>query len=203
MDVEKTLASLKRNNMQGFYLENRSGLFPLLGTLIPDGSSVGWGDSVTLEQLGVYGNMRDKGYNLYDKHKLGLSKEEKRNIYLACFGVDTFLTGVNAITADGKLFNIDGNGSRVAPMLYGPKQVIVIAGVNKITDTVEDAVKRARQTAAPLDAKRLGRHTPCVRLGYCTDCHHEQRICNDFVLITGQFVKDRIKVILINEALGY
>lgn len=118
------------------------------------------------------------------------------------FDADTFLTGTNAITLDGKLFNIDGNGSRIAPMLYGPRQVIVVAGVNKLVDTVEDA-NRARQIAAPLDAKRLRKDTPCTKLNICIDCRHEQRICNDFVLITGQFVKDRIKVILINQAYGF
>lgn len=101
------------------------------------------------------------------------------------------------------LFNIDGNGSRVAPMIYGPKQVIVVVGVNKITDILEEAMDRARNIAAPLDAKRLNKGTPCTKLGRCIDCKHEQRICNDFVLITRQFVKDRIKVIIISQEYGY
>ena len=104
---------------------------------------------------------------------------------------------------DGQLFNIDGNGSRVAPMLYGPKQVIVVVGINKLVDTVEDAVCRARQIAAPLDAKRLHKNAPCVKLGKCINCKHEQRICNDFVLISRQFSKNRIKVILLNGNYGY
>lgn len=104
---------------------------------------------------------------------------------------------------DGKLFNIDGNGSRVAPMIYEPRQVIVVVGMNKLVDTVEDAVRRTRQVAAPLDAKRLKKNTPCIKLGRCIDCKHEQRICNDFVLIARQFSKDRIKVIFINGDYGY
>lgn len=104
---------------------------------------------------------------------------------------------------DGKLLNIDGNGSRVAPMLYGPRQVIVVAGINKLVESAESALIRARQISAPLDAKRLHKDTPCVKLGKCVDCSHPQRICNDFVLIAGQFVKDRIKVILVNGEYGY
>jgi hypothetical protein len=101
------------------------------------------------------------------------------------------------------LFNIDGNGSRVAPMIYGPEQVIVVVGVNKITESLESAISRVRQAAAPLDAKRLGKDTPCAKLGYCVDCSHPQRICNCFVLIARQFIKRRINVIIINETLGY
>lgn len=104
---------------------------------------------------------------------------------------------------DGKIFNIDGNGSRVAPILYGPRQVLVVIGINKLTPDVESAIQRARQIAAPLDAKRLDKSTPCTTLDRCIDCSHKNRICNDFVLITGQFNKDRIKVIIINKELGY
>jgi hypothetical protein len=139
----------------------------------------------------------------YDKYQPGLSAAQKRAIYLKNFEADSFITGVNAITMDGKLFNIDGNGSRVAPMLYGPRQVIVIAGINKLTGRVDEAITRARQIAAPMDAQRLNKKTPCTKLQRCVDCHHPQRICNDFVLICGQFVQDRIKVILVNGKYGY
>ncbi len=154
-------------------------------------------------KIRVFEFIRNGDFIFYDKHKPGLTSEEKREIYLKNFDADTFLTGTNAVTLDGKLFNIDGNGSRVAPMLYGPRQVIVVVGINKLTYTVEDAINRTRQTAAPLDAKRLNKYTPCTKLDRCIDCRHEQRICNDFVLITGQFIKDRIKVIIINQEYGF
>lgn len=201
--IEKTIKNLKRHNMSGYYLEHKDSLLSLLKELITPGSTVGCGDSVTLEETGVFDYIRQGNYHFLDKFTPGLSKDEKRRIYLQNFAADTFLTGVNAITTDGRLFNIDGNGSRVAPMLYGPNQVIVIAGINKLTDTLEDAITRARQTAAPLDARRLGKSTPCTSLNRCIDCSHKERICNDFVLISGQFTADRIKVILINEELGY
>jgi hypothetical protein len=171
--------------------------------VIPDNATVGCGDSVTLEQTGVFDFLRKGNYHFLDKYKQGLTRAEKDELYIKNFSADTFITGTNAITMDGKLFNIDGNGSRVAPMLYGPKQVIIVIGINKIVSTVKEAIERTRQIAAPLDAKRLGKETPCTKLHKCIDCNHEQRICNDFVLITGQFVKGRIHVVIVNKSLGY
>lgn len=168
----------------------------VIKSLIKIGETVGCGDSVTLEQTGILNIMRCNDYHFLDKHKPNLTHDEKRAIYLQNFRADSFLTGINAVTTDGKLFNIDGNGSRIAPVLYGPKQVIAVVGTNKIVNSVEEAIVRTRQVAAPLDAKRLGKETPCTILNKCVDCHHKQRICNDFVLITGQFQSNRIKVIL-------
>ncbi|WP_419822167.1 GNAT family N-acetyltransferase [Anoxybacterium hadale] len=201
--AQQAMNQLRKNNMAGYYVHDSKQLLQLLAELIPPGSTVGSGDSVTLEQTGVFQFLRSGNYNFLDKFVPSLTREEKRQIYLKNFTADTFITGTSAVTLDGKLFNIDGNGSRVAPMLYGPEQVIVVAGVNKLTDNVEAAIHRTRQIAAPLDALRLGKETPCVKLGHCIDCNHKQRICNDFVLIAGQFSKDRIKVIIVNEALGY
>jgi hypothetical protein len=201
--IVKVISNLNKNNMAGYFVDSRTELFALLSSLIAADSTVGCGDSVTLEETGVFEFLRRGNYTFLDKFNPTLSREEKNKLYLENFSVDTFITGSNAITMDGKIFNIDGNGSRVAPMLYGPKQVIVVVGVNKLTADAESAIKRTRQIAAPMDAKRLGKSTPCTSLNRCIDCSHKQRICNDFVLITGQFIKDRIKVILVNEKLGY
>lgn len=189
--------------MAGFYVESSQELLSLLSTLLAEGEKIGCGDSATLEETGVFEHLRNGSYIFFDKHQKNLTTEDKRKLYLNNFDADTFITGTNAVTMDGKLFNIDGNGSRVAPMIYGPRQVIVVVGVNKLVDTVEDAIQRTRQIAAPLDAKRLNKNTPCVKLGRCIDCKHEQRICNNFVLIARQFSKDRIKVIFINGDYGY
>uniref|UniRef100_UPI0006CFD28D LUD domain-containing protein n=1 Tax=Clostridium sp. NkU-1 TaxID=1095009 RepID=UPI0006CFD28D len=202
-DIPLLIKHLQRNNMAGYLVQDKNELLELLRKLIADGTTVGCGDSVTLEQTGVFEDLRNRDVDFPDKFDPSLTREEKRKIYLRNFSADTFITGANAITMDGKIFNIDGNGSRVAPMLYGPEQVIVVAGANKITKDVEAAIKRTRQIAAPLDAKRLNKSTPCTSLGRCIDCGHRERICNDFVLIAGQFVKDRIKVIIVDEELGY
>ena len=201
--IRKAILNLQKYNIAGLYVENKQELLFLLSTLLIQGERIGCGDSVTLEETGVFEYLRNGRYTFYDKQQKGLTSEEKRKIYLKNFDADTFITGTNAVTMDGKLFNIDGNGSRVAPMIYGPRQVIVVVGTNKLVDTVEDAVRRTRQIAAPLDAKRLNKNTPCVKLGRCIDCKHEERICNDFVLISRQFLKDRIKVIFINGDYGY
>lgn len=202
-NITKLINNLEKNNMAGYFVNNTQELLTLLSELIPQGSSVGSGDSVTLEDTGVFKFLRKGNYEFLDKFNPSLSKEEKRDLYIKNFSVDTFITGTSAITLDGQIFNIDGNGSRVAPMLYGPTQVIIVVGVNKIVENLDNAIKRTRQIAAPLDAKRLGKSTPCTKLNRCIDCHHKERICNDFVLITGQFIKNRIKVIVVNESLGY
>ncbi len=201
--IEKTIANLEKNKMSGYYVKNREELLLLLSKLIRRGETVGCGDSVTLEETGVFEYLRTGDYIFYDKHQQNLTSEDKRALYLKNFEADTFITGTNAITEDGELFNIDGNGSRVAPMIYGPRQVIVVVGTNKITENAEEAIVRTRQIAAPLDAKRLGKDTPCTKLGKCIDCSHKQRICNDFVLITGQLIKDRIKVVIIEGNFGF
>lgn len=201
--IQKTLENLNKNNMAGYYVESIPQLYELLATLMPEGQTVGCGDSVTLEQTGVFEFIRNHNYKFLDKHEKGISSGEKREIYLQNFRADTFLSGINAVTMEGGLFNIDGNGSRVAPIIYGPKQVIAVAGTNKIVKNVNEAILRTRQVAAPLDAKRLGKETPCTKLGKCISCHHSQRICNNFVLITGQFEKQRIKIIFIKGNYGF
>lgn len=201
--LKDVMKQLNKNRMAGYYIKDQKCLISLLDQLIKEGETVGSGDSVTLEQLGVFDYLRTRNIHFLDKFQPSLTGKDKRELYLQNFRANTFVTGVNAITKNGELFNIDGNGSRVAPMLYGPEQVIVVAGVNKITDNLDEAIKRTRQIAAPLDAKRLGKATPCTRLNKCLDCSHKERICNDFVLITGQFITDRIKVIIVDQNLGY
>jgi len=201
--VQKTIDSLNKNNMAGFYVDSIAALHEVIRSLIHKGETIGCGDSVTLEQTGIFDLIRSGDYRFLDKHKFGMTHGEKQEIYLQNFRANTFLTGINAVTADGKLFNIDGNGSRVAPIIYGPEQVIAVVGTNKIVSSTDEAITRARQVAAPLDAKRLGKNTPCTKLGKCIDCKHNERICNDFVLITGQFKKDRIKVIFIEGSYGF
>lgn len=201
--IETTLDNLKRNNMQGYFVKNREELFQLLNKLILKNSTIGSGDSDTLEQLGVFDFLRNGDYIFYDKHDENLTSTQKREIYIKNFSADNFITGCNAITADGKLVNIDGNGSRVAPMIYGPSQVIVIAGKNKIVKNIDKAIERVRQVAAPLDVKRLKKDTPCAKIGRCIDCKHPQRICNSLVVIARQFDSERIRVIIVDEELGY
>lgn len=201
--VERTIKNLNSRNMGGYYINNIDQLLQKLKELMPEGSTIGVGDSMTLFETGVIDFLRSENFNFLDKYQDRLTSDEKRDIYIKNFSADTFICSTNAITESGELYNIDGNGSRVAPMIYGPKQVILIVGINKIVKNIEEAEIRVRSYAAPIDAKRLNKDTPCTKLGYCVDCKSPNRICNDFVVIRGQFIKGRIKVLIIGENLGY
>lgn len=201
--VERTIINLKKRNMAGFFVNDEPELKKALKELINENSVVGVGDSVTLLETGIIDFLRNGNYDFLDKYREGITGEEKRHLYIRNFSADTFMCSTNALTEDGELYNIDGNGSRVAPIIYGPKQVIIVTGINKIVRNIEEAEKRVRNYSAPLDAKRLGKNTPCTTLGYCADCRSPDRICNDFTIIRGQFVKDRIKVVIVSKKLGY
>lgn len=201
--IEKVINALEKHNMKGIFVRNEEELKEVLKGLIQEESIVGIGDSVTLLETGVLDFLREGSYTFLDKYREGITSEEKKQIYIQNFSADTFLCSTNALTEEGELYNIDGNGSRVAPMIYGPKQVIIIVGINKLVRNLEEAERRVRNYVAPIDAKRLNKDTPCTKLGHCVDCKSPDRICNDFVTITGQFVKDRIKVIIVPKSLGY
>lgn len=201
--VQRTIENLAKHNIGGLYVENEAELIKKLGELIPHNATVGVGDSMTLFETGVIEFLRNGKYNFLDKYGKGLSSEDRRNIYRKSFSADVFMCSTNAVTEKGELYNIDGNGSRVAAMLYGPDKVIIVAGINKIVQNLEEAEKRVRSYAAPIDARRLHKDTPCTKLGYCVDCSSKDRICNDFVIIRGQFNKDRITVIFVGRQLGY
>jgi L-lactate utilization protein LutB len=202
-DLTAAMKALRKNRIGAYFAADKEALITLINTFIPNETLVGCGDSVTLEQLGVFDELRSRNIQFLDKYVSTLTKEEKREIYRKNFYADTFVTGTNAVTMDGKLFNIDGNGSRVAPMLYGPMQVLVVVGINKLVKDTQKAIERTRQISATLDAKRLKKGTPCTVLDRCIDCSHKNRICNDFVLIAGQFIEERIKVIFVDGDYGY
>lgn len=201
--INRTIKNLRQRNMEGFFVKDDKELKELLRELIAENSVVGVGDSMTLFETGVIDFLRNGNYTFLDKYRENITSEEKKNIYIQNFSADTFMCSTNALTENGELYNIDGNGSRVAPMIYGPKQVILVTGINKIVKDIEAAEKRVRNYAAPIDAKRLGKNTPCTTLGYCVECKSPNRICNDFTIIRGQFDKNRIKVIIVGKQLGY
>lgn len=201
--IDRTLESLKNNNMKGYYIEKREQLFDILKSLITEKSTIGVGDSITLAETGIIDFLREGNYEFLDKYREGITSEEKKLIYIQNFSADTFMCSTNALTENGEIYNIDGNGSRVAPMIYGPEQVILVVGINKIVKDIEEAEKRVRNYSAPIDAKKLNKNTPCTKLGYCVDCKSPNRICNHFTIIRRQFDGDRIKVIIIGEELGY
>jgi L-lactate utilization protein LutB len=158
---------------------------------------------MTLFEVGAIDFIRKGDYEVLDRYKEGLTPAEMKEIFRKSFSADVYLTGSNAVTENGELYNVDGNGNRVAAMLYGPDKVIVIVGVNKIVKDVEQAVKRVKGTAAPANNVRLNKANPCTKVGQCMDCKSEGRICNEYTLIKRQGVKGRIHVIIVNKELGY
>lgn len=212
MDIKKTMANLEKNNMKPYFVETKEEVVPLIKTLIADGESVSHGGSETLKETGAIELLKSGNYDYIDRS--GLEGEELRQSYIRAFGCDTYLTSVNAVTENGELYNVDGNSNRVACIVYGPRQVIAVVGINKIVADINEAVTRVKTTAAPPNTKRLDCKTPCAATGQCISlnkenplicdgCESPQRICCNYVISAKQRHKDRIKVIIVNESLGY
>jgi L-lactate utilization protein LutB len=201
--VERTIASLNSNNMDGYYVRDEKELFAKIKELTNEGDTVSVGGSMTLFETGLIDFLRSENYNFIDRYAEGLSKEDMKEVFRKSFSADVFFVSSNAITEEGELYNVDGVGNRVAAMIYGPDKVIVVAGVNKIVKDLDDAITRNREVSAPANAKRLNRKTPCTKVGYCMDCTSPERICSAYTLIKKQIQKGRIHVIFVDKELGY
>ncbi|MCI8514869.1 MAG: lactate utilization protein [Lachnospiraceae bacterium] len=199
----KVLKGLEKRHFEGHYCETREEAVKLALSLIPVKSSVTWGGSDTIRSIGLTAAVHEGDYEVWDRDR-AQTKEEQAAIYRKAFSADVYLTGTNAISEDGVLVNIDGTGNRVAAMTFGPGKVIVLAGINKVAKTVEDAATRARTVAAPVNAQRFeGIKTGCMASGSCEDCLSTDSICAYASLIRLSRPAGRIAVILIGEELGY
>lgn len=199
----KIVEALKSRQFDAYYFDDRAEAIEKIVSLIPKEHQVSWGGSMTVASLGIQERLAKKGYSLLDRDKAE-TPEERAEIARRALLCDTYLSGTNAISEDGQLVNIDGFGNRVAAMIFGPKQVIVVAGMNKVAKTLFDAVSRARNIAAPVNVQRFPNlQTPCNTTGTCADCKSADTICSFFV--TTRFCKPagRIKVVLIGEDLGF
>jgi hypothetical protein len=201
--IERTMENLEKNNMEAFLVEDENELIEIMEKMIAQGSTVSVGGSMTLFETGVIDFLRSGKFKFLDRYADGLSPEDMKQLFRDSFSADYYFTSTNAVTETGVLFNVDGTGNRVAAMIYGPDNVIVIVGRNKLVATEDGAVERYRETAGPANSKRLARKTPCTEVGYCMDCESPERICNAFVSIKKQFSKGRIKVFIVNKDLGY
>lgn len=168
---------------------------------IPAGSSVGWGGAMSAQQIGLLDAVRAGDYRAIDRER-GTTPEERKAIMKQCLGADVFITGANALSLDGQMVNIDGNGNRVAAIVYGPESVIVIAGMNKVVDSLDAALERARTVAAPQNKQRFDYKTPCEVTGACADCKSDGCICNQILITRNCNPPGRIKFILVGEELG-
>lgn len=203
LKILRTIEALKGNRINGYLVKDKNELIEKITELVEDGASVACGGSMSLFEAGVIEHLRSNRYKFFDRYKEGLTPEEIKDIYRKAFSCDAYFTSTNAITESGELYNVDGNGNRVAAMLYGPDKVIVIVGANKIVKNIDEAIERNKRVSAPANAKRLNRKTPCAKVGYCMNCKSEERICREYTVIKRQGNPERIHVIFINENLGY
>lgn len=201
--VGKTIEALKKNNMDAYFVKDESELKEKLKELLKEKSTVSVGGSMTLFQTGIIDFLRNGDYKFLDRYDEHLTPADIKKLYKDTFYADTYICSTNALTEGGELYNIDGNGNRVAAMIFGPDQVIVITGMNKIVKDLKEAEDRVKRLAAPINAKRLNKNTPCAKVGYCTDCNTDDRICSDYVVLKRQKIKGRIKVIIVGKELGY
>lgn len=189
--------------MEGYYCPTAMDAVEKALSLIHKGDLVAHGGSMTLEECGMMTALKyDEDFTLIDR-SLAKDDAERQKMYHDALSCDTFFMSSNAITEDGKLVNIDGTGNRVAALIYGPKQVIVMAGMNKVVATEEDAINRVHQIATPQNCIRLNRKTPCAATGVCSDCLSPDCICNQTVITRRSGIEGRIKVILIGEDYGF
>ena len=211
--VEKTIRNLERNNMLGFYCETKEEALEKVLSLMNEGDVVTHGGSETLKEVGVIEAVKNGNYNYIDR-SAATTKEEGEELMRKAYFADVYLTSSNAVTSHGELYNVDGNSNRVSAILYGPKSVIVVCGYNKIVKNFDEAVYRVKTEAAPPNTKRLHTGAYCEHNGECLSCgsdgsfmcdgcRGDGRICCNYVVCAQQRHKERIKVIIVGEKLGY
>jgi hypothetical protein len=199
---ERTINALKKNNFEALYVSDSKAALEEVMKRIPDGATVGAGGSVTLTQVGLLDALKNRKIQLILPLQQAKSDEERHELIRKSFSADVFLSSTNAVTEDGKLYNVDATGNRVGAMFIGPKKTIIVCGVNKMVKDLEAAEKRVREWAAPQNAKRLGKKTPCVETGVCSDCSSPDRICNIYVSLAKKPARTEVVVILVGENLG-
>lgn len=196
------LKGFQKRFMEGYYCESIEEAKKLALSFVSEGSKVSFGGSVTLEGTGVLAELRSReDITLFDR-ATATTPEENKQIMHDALSCDYYFMSSNAITVDGELVNIDGNGNRVAALIYGPDNVVILAGMNKIVKTVEEGISRTRNTASPQNCIRLDKDTPCKVNGVCGNCLKDT-ICDQIVITRASRVPNRIKVILVGEELGF
>jgi L-lactate utilization protein LutB len=196
------IKNMAKKNLEGYYCATSAEAVEKALSLMPEGSSVTWGGSMTLTECGLMDALKTANYEIIDRDT-AKTPEESRVMYSKQVLADYFLMSTNAITIDGELVNIDGRSNRVSCLCWGPQNVIIIAGMNKVVPDVESAIKRVRNMAAPANCVRLSKNTPCAQTGKCGDCYSQESICSQVLITRRSSAPNRIKVILVGEELGY
>ena len=201
--MKTVIKNLEKRNITGYYCETAADAAKQIKALIPEGSEVAWGGSLTLDQIGIKTILKEGNYNVNDPMSYAdpaEGREARRQALLS----DVFITGVNAVTMDGEIVNIDGVGNRVAAIVFGPKKVIMVAGANKLVLDEKDAVDRIKCDACPPNVTRLGRKTPCAVTGKCAECLIKgETICCQTLTTRFSGIEGRMHLVLVNDILGY
>lgn len=201
--AESIIKKFNQRGIEGYYCKDREEANAKAKRFLTPDCTVSWGGSMTLKEIGLIDDLKESDdYVIYDR-STAVTPDEQREMFGKIVTSDYYFMSSNAITIDGELINIDGNGNRVACLCNGPANVIIVAGMNKITDSVEAGIKRVRNIAAPPNAIRLNLNTPCAEIGHCADCVSDDCICGQIVITRRSRVNGRIKVILVGEELGY
>ena len=200
--AEKIIKGLKSRHMEGFYAATKEDALKKALEIIPEGASVSWGGTMSAAEIGLTDALMNGNYNVIDRNGAS-TPEEKRAKEIEAYGCDYFISSSNAITEDGVLVNLDGNANRVSCIAYGPEHVVMIIGLNKVTPDVDTAIERTRHEAAPINAQRFDIETPCKLSGACADCKSPQSICCHMLITRLEHHPDRMKVILVNDDLGF
>lgn len=200
--VEGIIKKLSLRNMEGYFFEESASCVKAITDMMEDGSTISWGGSESIKECGLMEAVKSGSYQLIDRFS-AKTPEEGRELFAKAVLSDYYLMSSNAITYDGKLINIDGNGNRVACLIHGPKNIIIVAGMNKLVPDVESGYARVRNTASPANAKRLNRNTPCFHNGRCGDCLSDDCMCNQIVVTRRSGIPGRIKIFFVAEELGY
>ena len=199
----KMVKQLQHRHFEAYYCATAEEARQRVNDLIPDGSSVTWGGTMTVRDMGIPEMLKHRGtVDVWDRDTV-TTAEEKQEMYFRAFHADYYLSSANAISEDGVIVNIDGNGNRVAAITWGPQHVIFVVGMNKVAQDVEAALKRARSTASPINAARFDIDTPCQKDGVCHNCNSPQSICNYVHFLRNSSKPGRIIVVLVGETLGY
>lgn len=200
--ARRVITGLEKRNMTGYYVETKEEALKKALEIIPEGSSCGWGGSMSIEEIGLKDAIRNGNYTALDRD--GLPPEEQKKVYYKILsGSDYFLASCNAVTADGILVNIDANSNRVAALAYGPEHVLYIVGMNKVAKDLDAAIARARGEAATINCQRFDLNTPCHKTGTCANCLVEGSICCNFLITRREMHPGRVTMILVGESLGF
>lgn len=200
---EECVKNLKKHGFDAHLVSTKEEARDLIMTMISGYETFGFGGSDTTRSLGLIEALKARGKTVYDHWEKGLSKEEDLEIRLLQGRCDCFLCSANAVSATGEIVNVDGVGNRINATTFGPKKVLIVAGMNKVTPDLDGALRRVREVAGPLRARSLGMATPCAETGFCSDCNAPQRICRATLILHRKPMLTDITVVLINESLGF